>query len=384
MTEYPPTHWDPRAQPVLDDQIAAYDELRARCPVAHSELLGWSVLRHDDVVQVLQDPQTFSNAVSARLTVPNGMDPPEHTEFRRVNDRYFTADLMDGFEPTCRQIAVGLVDGVPLGVPTDVMAELAEIYALRVQSAFLGWPPELEEPLRRWTLKNRAATLAQDRRAMSAIAVEFDGFIRDLLTTRRLADDAAPDDLTTRLLGERVWDRPMTDDELVSLLRNWTVGELSTISASVGILTYYLAVHPETQQLLRADPSLIGAANDEILRLHAPLIANRRVTTRPVELGGRRLDAGERVTVIWASADRDEAVFGDPDEFRLDRDPADNLLYGHGIHVCPGAPLARLELRVLVEELLARTTTLASTAGAPPARAHYPGSGFASLPLVMR
>lgn len=383
MTTRPQSDWDPKAQSVLDDQIAAYDELRSRCPVAHSELLGWSVLRHGDTMRVLDDPQTFSNAVSNRLTVPNGMDGAEHAEFRRVNDLYFTADLMEAFEPTCRQLAAGLVDGFPRDTPGDLMADLAEVFALRVQSVFLGWPSDLEEPLRRWTAKNRAATLAQDRRAMAAIAVEFDGFIRDLLTARRAAGDAAPNDLTTRLIGERVWDRTMTDDELVSLLRNWTVGELSTISASVGILAHYLATHPPLQQRLRVDPSLIGAANDEILRLHAPLIANRRVTTRPVELGGRLLDAGEPVTVIWASADRDETVFGDPDEFRLDRNPADNLLYGRGIHVCPGAPLARLELRVLIEELLARTDNLTMESGATPSRAHYPGSGFADLSLVM-
>ena len=383
MTMNPPYDWDPRAPSVLDDQIAAYDELRPRCPVAHSELLGWSVMRHSDVVRVLDDPETFSNAVSRRLTVPNGMDGAEHSEFRRVNDRYFTVEFMAAFEPHCRHIAASLVDGFPRGVPSDLMADLAELYSLRVQSAFLGWPAALEEPLRLWTVKNRKATLAQDRPAMAAIATEFDGFIRDLLTERRQAGDAAPDDITTRLLRERVWDRTMTDDELVSLLRNWTVGELSTISASVGILAQYLATHPAIQRRLRDDPSLIGAANDEILRLHAPLIANRRVTTSPVELGGRRLDVGEPVTVMWASADRDESIFGDPDEFRLDRDPADNLLYGRGIHVCPGAPLARLELRILVEELLERTDRLTLEQGAISPRAHYPGSGFAALSLVI-
>ncbi len=383
MTTHLRPDWDPRAQSVLDDQIAAYDELRSRCPVAHSELLGWSVLRHEDAVRVLDDPETFSNAVSKRLTVPNGMDGAEHAEFRRVNDRYFTADFMAAFDPHCRHIAANLVDDFARGAPCDFMADVAEVYALRVQGAFLGWPAALEEPLRLWTLKNRKATLAQDRPAMAAIAVEFDGFIRDLLPARRQEGDTARDDLTTRLLRERVWDRTMTDDELVSLLRNWTVGELSTISASVGILAHYLATHPETQQQLRDDPSLIGAANDEILRLHAPLIANRRVATRPVELGGRLLDTGEPVTVIWASVDRDEAVFGDPDEFRLDRDPEENLLYGRGIHVCPGAPLARLELRVFIEELLGRTDNLTLEPGGTPPRAHYPGSGFSALSLVM-
>ena len=87
------------------------------------------------------------------------------------------------------------------------------------------------------------------------------------------------------------------------------------------------------------------------------------------------------MTLIWASANRDEAVFGDPDEFRLDRDPSQNLLYGAGIHVCPGAPLARLELRIVMEELLARTRRIALVPGKPPARAMYPASGFSSLPL---
>jgi hypothetical protein len=121
-------------------------------------------------------------------------------------------------------------------------------------------------------------------------------------------------------------------------------------------------------------------AIDEILRIHAPLIANRRVATRAVEFDGRRIDAGERITLIWASANRDEAVFGDPDEFRLDRDPALNLLYGAGIHACPGAPLARLELRVVVEELLG-SRQIEPAPGSVPVRAIYPASGFSLLPL---
>ena len=108
-----PTDVDPHALEVPGDQIADFDKLRARCPVAHNDQLGLLVLRHDEVSRVLQDHHTFSNVVSARLTVPNGMDPPVHTEYRRVNDRYFTPDLMAAFEPTCRQIAGELVDALP-------------------------------------------------------------------------------------------------------------------------------------------------------------------------------------------------------------------------------------------------------------------------------
>src|SRR5690625_4566241 len=172
--------------------------------------------------------------------------------------------------------------------------------------------------------------------------------------------------------------------EIVSILRNWTVGELSTIAASAGIMAHYLAEHPELQDRLRARPQDLPAAIDEMLRIHPPLIANRRVATRDVELGGRQIPAGDRLTVIWASANRDEQVFGDPDEFRLDRDPADNLLYGAGIHVCPGAPLARLEMRVFLEELLAATTAIELVPGEAPVRAAYPASGFTTLPLLLR
>jgi cytochrome P450 len=380
MTEPQEIDWDPRSEPVLKDQIAAYDEMRGRCPVAHSEYGNWSVFRHDDVVRILDDHETFSNVVSTHLSVPNGMDPPEHTPFRAINDRYFTAEAMAAFEPACRAISRELVAALPRG-EVELMADLAEDFANHIQCAFMGWPHSLREPLRLWTEKNHRATLAMDRAAMSAVAMEFDGYIREQLQLRRAAGADAPDDNTTRLLAETVDGRPLSDEEIVSLVRNWTVGELGTIGASVGIIAHYLAAHPAVQQQLREDPSSIERATDEILRMHAPLIANRRRTTKPVTIAGRDIPEGERVMVLWASANRDEAVFGDPDEFRLDRDPADNLLYGRGIHVCPGAPLARLELRVLLEELLAGTTSIETVPGKEPENAAYPGSGYSWLPL---
>jgi len=376
--------WDPRSEVVLDDQIAAYDEMRQRCPVAHSEYLNWSLFRHGDVKRALDDHETFSNAVSSHLSVPNGMDPPEHTEYRRIVDRYFTPERMISFEPACRQIAIELVERLPGGGEAEMMEEFARVFALQMQSAFLAWPRDLHEPLRQWIDKNQGSTLARDGIAMAAVALEFDVYIKELLAERREAGTAAPDDITTSLLREQVGDRLLQDEEIVSILRNWTVGELSTIAASVGILAHYLAAHPEVQQQLREQPSSLPTAIDEILRIHGPLISNRRITTKPVEIGGRRLKAGERVTLIWASANRDEAAFGDPDEFRLDREPSENLLYGAGVHVCPGAPLARLELRVVMEELLERTDHIDLVPGKEPVTATYPASGFSSLPLWIR
>ncbi|RBY77279.1 cytochrome P450 [Geodermatophilus sp. TF02-6] len=383
MTEDPHGDWDPRSPEVLADQIGAYDALRASATMARSDYLGWSVLRHADVVAVLHDPGRFSSAVSTHLNVPNGMDPPEHTACRHIIDGYFTPELVGAFEPTCRRIAAELVAALPRGGQARMMSGFAELFAVRVQSAYLGWPEELTEPLLQWTARNREATLARDREAMAAVAVEFDGYITQLLGVRR-DTDPPPDDLTTRLLGERIDGRPFTDPELVSILRNWTVGELGTISASVGIVAHHLAAHPDVQDRVRTDAGLIGPAVDEILRIHPPLIANRRITTRPVDVGGQRLPAGERLTLLWASANRDERVFGDPDEFRLDRDPGLNLLYGAGIHVCPGAPLARLELRVLIEELLHGTSWLDLDPDEEAVRAIHPGSGFTRLPMRVR
>ena len=373
--------WDPRSQRVLDDQIAAYDELRRRCPVAYSEYLSWSLLRHADVMRVLLDHSSFSNAVSGHLSVPNGMDPPAHTAFRRIIEPYFGPQRILAFEPRCREIAAERVARLPSDGEVELMGTFAREFAVRIQCAFLGWPDDLQESLREWIRTNHEATLAGDRAALAAVALEFDGHVRALLEARRRRGAAVPDDVTDSLLRERIGDRPLTDEEIVSILRNWTVGELGTIASCVGILAHYLADNPALQRQLREQPAMLPAAIDEILRIHAPLIANRRSATRPVEFDGRTIEAGERISLIWASANRDEAVFGDPDEFRLDRDPALNLLYGAGIHVCPGAPLARLELRVVMEELLCATREIAPRPGRAPAKATYPASGFASLPL---
>lgn len=373
--------WDPRSAALLHDQIAAYDRMRAKCPVAYSDSMHWSLFRHADLKQVLEDHQTFSNAVSTHVAIPNGMDPPEHTAYRSIVEPYFGPDQVRAFEPQCRQIARSALASLPTDGPIEFMQDIAEGFAVGAQCAYMGWPARLHEPIRRWSTKNREATLSGDRSRTEAVAVEFDGYIRGLLVERRDAGDGAPRDVTTSLMGERIGERCLSDAEIVSILRNWTVGELGTISACVGILAYHLARQPELQSKLRDEPELLPPAIEEILRMDAPLIANRRKTTREVEIGGRKIGAGERLTLIWASANRDESVFANPGEIRLDRPPSLNLLYGAGIHACPGAGLARLELRVIVEELLSRTTTIALIAEQPAVRALYPAGGYSMLPI---
>lgn len=375
------TKQDRTAGNTSHDQRLAFDELRERCPVARSEVSGWSLFRHGDIVRVLQDHETFSNAVSRHLSVPNGMDPPAHTEYRRIVEPYFSPARMAAFEPQCRGIASRLVETVARSGPVEFMHEFAAAFASEVQCAFLGWPDTLQEPLRSWTRRNQQATREGDRERLKELAQEFEQRVTALLAERREAGAGPETDITAALMHERVQDWPLYDEEIVSILRNWTVGEVGTIAAAVGILAHHLAENPRLQQRLRSNPSLIPAAIDEILRLDGPLVANRRRATRAVEIGGQQIEEGECLSLVWIAANRDPAVFEQPGEFRLDRDPANNLLYGAGIHVCPGAPLARLELRVVLEELLGATTLIAPDPDALPVRVSWPAAGFERLPL---
>lgn len=384
MTDEFDFDWDPRSHAVQQNQIAAYDRMRRVCPVARSRYGYTSLFKHADVLRALTDTETFSNVVSAHHpSVPNGMDAPQHTRFRRIIDAYFSAGRMRDFEPSCRALAQDLVHAWLRSDNADFMTGFAWEFAVQVQCQFMGWPAELHGPLRKWMSKNHAATYAIDTEAMGLVAREFDGYVAALLDERRRAGASAPDDVTTRLLGEAVDGRSLSGEQIASIVRNWTVGEISTIAAALGILAEYLAVRPVLQRRLRKEPSVIPAAIDEILRIHGPLVMSRRRVARAVTIRGRLLVPGERIALIWPSANRDEDVFGDPDEFRLDRDPALNLLYGSGPHACPGAPLARLELRTAVHALLQATPSLALAPGCVPVRATFPASGYAELRLRM-
>ncbi len=382
-TNTPPApDWNPRSQAVQQDQIAAYDRLREHQPVAHSELLHWSVFAHADVLRILNDPARFSSVVSRHVAVPNGMDPPEHTVYRRLIEPYFSLERVEAFRPVCQQIATELLAGWRGTPPGDVVQAYALPFAVRIQCAFLGWSLDLQEFLTGWTQRSHEATLAQDRPALTALATEFEGLVGRMLDERRQAHAPASQDVTAALLHETVDGQPLDAAAIASILRNWTVGEIGTIAAAVGILAEWLARHTDVQDRLRRQPALQAEAIDEILRLHGPLATNRRVATCPVEVGGRVIPAGGRITLHWTSANRDGRVFDAPGEFRLGRNPDDNLLYGAGIHVCPGAPLARMELCVALQALLDAVAEW--TPAGPPAPDHYPAIGFACVPLQLR
>ena len=325
MSNHPTPDWDPRDIVVLGDQRRVYDEMRERCPVAYSHFLDWSLFRHEDIVNVLADPETYSSAAKRRA-VPNGMDPPEHTWYSRALAPYFQPEQMTAIEPSCRRIAVDLLQALLArrGAEVDFSPTFAQPFPIKTLCVFLGWPPEIWENLRGWTHGNQEVAFSQNREAGAALAREFTGYVMEAIRVRREAGPQASDDLTTRLMGLAVDGAALSDEEIVSILRNWTAGQ-GTVAASIGILVYYLAEHVDMQQQLRREPALLPAAIDEILRADGPLVANRRTTTRDVEIAGRKIEAGEKLSLNWIAANSDGRTFDDPDAVRLDRNPGDNL-----------------------------------------------------------
>lgn len=395
----PACEWDPGAPAVRSDQIAAYDALRERCPVAHSSALGWSPTRHGDVLAALQQPETFSSRVSAHVAVPNGMDGAEHASYRAVVDCAFTAARVEQFAQPLRRIAEDLIaDFLTAGSPGEVMTTLAEPFAARSLCSYVGWQTDVASDLRRWAAQSEVATRARDRAELERVAAEFDAIItvqlhqarRHQLAHHRPAEEPAaesahaatadgPGSITELLLEQRVHGRALTDAEIVAIMRNWTAGELGTIAAAVGILLATLAAQPALADHLRGTPGGRRAAVDEILRLEPPLIANRRITTRKVEMSGVTIPADAPVSILWPAVQRDPRAFPAPQEFRADRDPSANLLYGRGPHYCPGEGLARLQLETVLDVVLRELPPF--TLAAPPIRASYPAGGFTEVRL---
>lgn len=353
----------------------------------------WEVCGHAEVTRAARDPQRFSSRVSAHLQLPNGLDGAEHREYRALVDRYLTADRVRALEPMLRTVARELVgelfsfSGAGAGEPVaiDAVVDLGAPFAVRAQTRWLGWPAGLEPRLLAWMADNYAATRSGDTTRRAEVAHRFDAIIRSVLAPRRAAGARAPDDVTTELIRDESIGRPLEDDELVSILRNWTGGDLGSIALCVGVILHFLAAHRELQDRTRAGVGRteLGAIVDEILRRDDPFVANRRITTCPVELGGVRLAAGERLRLNWTAANVDPRAFAEPAGFDPVGHAAANVVYGTGPHVCPGRELATTELCILLEELFAAAGRIELDPAAAPRRAEPPVGGYARVPLLL-
>lgn len=380
--------WDPNRARTVDDRAAEYARLRAECPVpfgrdAWASPQFWSVMRYEDIAGVVADTETYSNA-AARLgirRVPLESDPPEHPQIRRLLMPLFAPKAMGAREGVTRDIAVALIDDLVASRGGDAVQRLSRPFPTQVLMTWLGQPREDWTMIKAWADASRPqqvrdATHRQEIESAEAALWDYSwALIRDRQSNPR---DVGADPVSAMLAGE-VDSKPLPEQMAVGMVRLVLAAGHDSTSQAVGICTAFLAAHPEHQARLRSDPKLLRTAIDEILRLESPVVAMPRTVAREVELHGRRLKPGDRVLLNWASANRDPSAFEAPDECQLDRFPNRHMVFGSGVHQCAGAPLARQELRVVLEELLARTAAF-GLSGEPELQ-DMQQYGFSRLPI---
>lgn len=358
------------------------DELRLNHAVVKNIFDEWVLLKHAEVIATAKDHERFSNSVSHYLQIPNGLDGDEHTKYREVIDRYLSKEALKPYIPTFKKVAVQLMRELPKGVMLDAVSDIGAVFAVRAQCEWLGWPSKLEPPLLKWMADNHAATRSKNRKTMEKVAKQFDEIILSIIRPRRAKEVQENNDVTTQLCQDVTIGRLLTETELISILRNWTGGDLGTIALCVGVIVHHIAQQPTLIEQLRAAKDIeVEAFIDEVLRIDDPFVSNRRVTTCPVRIGGQDIPSGAKVKLNWTSANRDELIF-DNNEFNPDRNKANNLIYGIGKHACPGRLLATWELRIMLQTLLSSVQTIKLVPNQQVEREIAPLGGFQRVPIV--
>ena len=384
------------------DPFPLYARLRAEAPVARNDSVGfWVASRHAEVTAISRDTDTFCSGRgimvfeigSAYPTPPTMMhtDPPDHTRYRALVQPGFRPTFIRGLEEAVRTRTRALVDRLSPGLPVDIVSELAVPLPLQVISDLLGIPEDEWPRFFRWSeaaIPGATDWPEEERRALHAEMVEY------LLAAAAERRASPGDDIISELAAAGLpgtgtdgnGDR-LTHAELAMFLVQLLVAgnETTRNMMSGGLLGF--AGEPGEWSALQARvsasvPRALALAVEEMLRWTTPVVAFMRTATRQVELAGRTIAAGDPVLMLYASANRDDSVFGD-DAGRFDagRDPNPHVAFGFGAHFCIGAALARLEGRVLLEELLARFGSI-DVAGAVVRTASPIIAGVRSAPMV--
>jgi len=352
-----------------------YDAIRAQAPVFHDPASDlWMLLDYESVRRALNDPDDFSS----RAALPGGrpldwlifFDPPRHTKLRALVLRAFTPGVIAGLEPRIRELAGALLDAVVERGEMDVAGDFAVPLPLMVIAEMIGIPTADRPQFRRWSdvildLAESVAGSPDAPRAASAFAaatVEMRAYVRALVAERR----AAPrEDLLTRLVAAEIDGERLTDDEILGFFQLLLVAGSETTTNLIANMVVCLLDHPAERARLAATPTLLPSAIEEVLRYRTPVQAVFRQTARDVALQGLTIPAGKLVLAVVGAANRDARQFPDPARFDIARDPNPHVGFGHGIHFCLGAALARLEARIALGEFFARIRGFAPARDAP-------------------
>jgi cytochrome P450 len=369
MAERPPAsdwatdfdHTDPR---YVADPNPIWDELRQKCPVAHTDRFSGVYLptRYEDIKAITYDTDHFS---SRRVVVrevpvkasspPITLDPPEHGPARRILLAAFSPRAIDALEPRTRELCAELVDRISEQDSADAAEEYAKHIPARVIAHLLGVPEEDGDRFRGWIQDSLEEGITSYEKAMRGFE-GMRGYFQERVTERRQerADGAPPrEDLIDLVLDAEIDGQLLDDDHLINTLRLLLIAGIDTTWSAIGASLYHLATHPEDRDRLIAEPELMPTAVEELLRAYAP-VTMARLIVEQTEVGGVTFEPGQMVMLPFPSANRDPEVFPDADKVILDRAENRHMAFGVGIHRCLGSNLARMEIRVALEEWLKR------------------------------
>ncbi len=377
------------------DPHPTYRWLRAHAPVYRDPSGMWVCSRYDDVVHVSKTPEVFcaGQGVLPESDAPVSivcMDDPRHQRLRKLVNRGFTPRMVGLLEPRIRELAARLVDQVAGRGACDLVRDVAVPLPLYIIAEMLGIRREDFDRFHEWS--DRLIAVAghyhdpEKLADSSAAYVEYGTYLKDVFEARRRAPR---DDLVSILVAAQQEgmlaedEEAMENDEIVMFMTLLLVAGNETTRNAISGGMLALMEHPEERERLRAHPELLDRAVEEVLRWVSPIICFRRTATQDTEIRGQPIRAGERVLMLYQSANRDEAVFADADRFDVGRDPNPHVAFGIGTHFCLGANLARAELRIMLQELLERLPDMRVAPGAAPERvASTLVAGIASLPVV--
>ena len=368
-----------------------YAQMREEAPVHPVPGLGVHlVTKHDLVMQVLRDPQTYSSMFGGagmplssadrekfaevmaagypRVPTMLTADQPDHTRYRRLVARAFHPKVIAEMEPIIRQITVELIESWIDKGRIEFVKEFGVPLPVRVIAKALNVPDDRLADFKRWSddsIAGIGTNITLEQRLQAEYGVnEFQHYFAEQIELRRTHPQ---DDILTNLLNASIDDddpevtdkRQLDMPEMLSIIQQLLVAGNETTTKSLTEMVRLLAENPEEWAALKADPSRAEKVFEETLRLSTPTQGMWRILTKDAELGGVQLTKGQRIIIVFASANRDEALFDNPDEFDPMRDHLrDNLAFGKGIHFCLGANLSRLEGKVAAEELSKRIDTI--------------------------
>jgi cytochrome P450 len=382
--------FDPLVAETFDSPHAVHAQLRARCPVAHSNAWNgfWALANYEDVYRVLTEPEVFITSkqnVIPKLAFtgrrpPLHLDPPEHTPYRKALNPLMKPERIATMETVIRQLAADLLRPLVQRGGGDICADFSSHLTIRVFAAWMDVPEEMVPTLQLVGRAYNIAVQSADGEMVKETSLKLYDMARSLIAHRRREPRDPATDPTAALLAARVDGQPFPDEMILGTIRQVLVVGIIAPTLIVGSIAVHLARHPELQQQLRADLSLMPRAIEEFLRLYTPYRGFARTANRDVDFHGRTIKEGEPIALLYASANRDESVFPNADQFILDRpNLGDHLAFGMGPHVCLGIPLARLELRVAIEELLKCTRGFELSGTVTQTR--FPEIGALSVPL---